>query len=63
MNYIGSKKILLPFLEESILKIIGNDEREFKNKTFLDLFAGTGAVGEHFKKLGFNIITKKIFFV
>lgn len=60
MNYIGSKKTLLPFLEDSILKIIENDENEFKNKTFLDLFAGTGAVGEHFKKLGFNIIANDI---
>jgi len=51
MNYIGSKYSLLKFLETSIDKVAGND-----SKTFLDLFAGTGAVGAHFKKKGFQVI-------
>lgn len=56
MNYIGSKKSLLPFLEESIIKITGNNGYF----TFLDLFAGTGIVGQHFKKLGNKIISNDL---
>ncbi len=51
MNYIGSKLSLLPFIEESIKTTV--DEQ---CETFCDLFAGTGAVGKHFKKLGYSII-------
>lgn len=51
MNYIGSKKSLLNFLEESIYSVV--DKSKF---TFLDLFAGTGIVGQHFKSLGNKII-------
>lgn len=51
MNYIGSKLSLLKFLDESINRVVD------KNcKTFCDLFAGTGAVGRHFKKKGYKII-------
>lgn len=50
MNYIGSKWSLLSFLENSILKIADKDCR-----TFCDLFAGTGAVGKHFKERGFDV--------
>ncbi len=46
MNYIGSKKKLLPFLEESIKKTVGNN---LKDKVFCDLFAGTGIVARNFK--------------
>lgn len=42
--YIGSKKTLLPFIEECISKHIC-----LENKTFADLFAGTGIVGSYFK--------------
>ncbi len=55
MNYIGSKKTLLKFLEESIYKIVGSDDF-----SFLDLFAGTGVVGQHFKKLGHRIIANDL---
>jgi len=44
MNYIGSKLSLLPFLENSIKEAVG----DISNKVFFDLFAGTGAVGNHF---------------
>ncbi len=50
MNYIGSKKSLLQFLEESIYQIVGK-----KDFTFLDLFAGTGIVGQHFKSKGHKV--------
>lgn len=55
MNYIGSKKSLLNFLEQSIYKVVKD-----KHFTFLDLFAGTGAVGQHFKKLGNKVIANDL---
>src|SRR5262245_48033500 len=51
MNYIGSKHTLLPFIEEVFRKISDGSER-----TVGDIFAGTGAVGRHFKKLGLRVI-------
>lgn len=56
MNYIGSKLSLLDFLEKSIGGVVG----ENTNYTFCDLFAGTGSVGVHFKKLGHQIIANDI---
>jgi adenine-specific DNA-methyltransferase len=50
MNYIGSKASLIKFLDRSILSVVGD-----KPQSFIDLFAGTGAVGAHFKKKGFII--------
>ena len=55
MNYIGSKKSLLQFLEESIYQIVGKN-----NFTFLDLFAGTGIVGQHFKSKGHKVIANDL---
>lgn len=51
MNYIGSKYSLLAFLEQ-VYKSIADDTE----KTFCDIFAGTGAVGRLFKRLGLQII-------
>ncbi len=55
MNYIGSKLSLLKFLEESINKVVKDDCR-----VFCDLFAGTGIVGNYFKKKGYKIIANDI---
>lgn len=55
MNYIGSKLRLLTFLEESIKSVVGDGKY-----TFCDLFAGTGAVGSHFKKIGYEIISNDL---
>jgi len=55
MNYIGSKSSLLPFLEQVVRQVTAGTE-----KTFCDLFAGTGAVGRHFKSLGFTVIANDI---
>ena len=55
MNYIGSKYSLLDFLETSIKQVIGTGD-----KVFCDLFAGTGAVGTHFKKQGYQIIANDL---
>ena len=55
MNYIGSKYSLLDFLETSIKQVVSAED-----KIFCDLFAGTGAVGMHFKKLGYQIIANDL---
>ena len=55
MNYIGSKLSLLEFLEESINKVVKNNCR-----VFCDLFAGTGIVGNYFKKKGYKVIEMKL---
>jgi adenine-specific DNA-methyltransferase len=55
MNYIGSKLSLLKFLDESIEKVAGKNCR-----VFCDLFAGTGIVGTHFKKKGYQVIANDI---
>lgn len=43
MRYLGNKTKLLPFIEQIIEKY------QIKGRTFADLFAGTGAVGDNFK--------------
>ena len=55
MNYIGSKLSLLEFLENSINKVADKDCH-----VFCDLFAGTGIVGNYFKKKGYKIIANDI---
>lgn len=46
MNYIGSKYSLLGFIDSTIKDIAGPG---LSDMVFCDLFAGTGAVGRHFK--------------
>lgn len=55
MNYIGSKQSLLPFLKQVFLRVATPED-----KVFCDLFAGTGAVGRFFKRLGLRIIANDI---
>lgn len=55
MNYIGSKLSLLNFIRDSVFEIAGKN-----NQTFCDLFAGTGIVGRHFKKLGYSVISNDL---
>ena len=55
MNYIGSKLTLLPFLEQVFCQVTDGNE-----KVFCDLFAGTGAVGRHFKSLGLQVIANDL---
>lgn len=52
MRYYGAKTKLLPFIE-SIVKKTGVNG----TSNFVDLFAGTSAVGKHFKKLGYTVIS------
>jgi adenine-specific DNA-methyltransferase len=46
MNYIGSKHKLSSFIKTTILSVVGTD---IQNKTFCDIFAGTGIIGRVFK--------------
>lgn len=55
MNYIGSKSSLLPFIDKHYSRTIDGGEQ-----TFCDLFAGTGAVGRHFKSKGLRVIANDI---
>lgn len=55
MNYIGSKYTLRLFLEGVFREVSDGSER-----VLCDIFAGTGAVGRHFKYLGFQIIANDI---
>ena len=52
MRYIGSKRLLLSFLEEKILQDVG----DVRGKTFVDLFSGTASVSLLFKNLGARVI-------
>ncbi len=56
MNYIGSKRKLSSFLEESIRETVGNIEEA----TFCDIFAGTGIVGRRFKTMTKKVIANDI---
>ncbi|MFK5975443.1 MAG: DNA adenine methylase [Sulfurovum sp.] len=47
MNYIGSKLKLSSWIEDEVKKVVGND---LSDKTFCDMFAGTGIIGRTFKK-------------
>ncbi len=55
MNYIGSKQTLLPFIERVYRRVRDGDER-----TACDLFAGTGAVGRHFKRMGLRVMANDL---
>lgn len=55
MNYIGSKLSLINFIQTSVFEIAGKN-----NQSFCDLFAGTGIVGRHFKKLGYSVISNDL---
>ena len=46
MNYIGSKHKLSDFIKQNIYDVVGH---HLSNKTFCDMFAGTGIVGRNFK--------------
>ncbi|MFN0085768.1 MAG: DNA adenine methylase [Blastocatellia bacterium] len=56
MNYIGSKHSLLPFIEEVFLREVGPG----RERVVCDLFAGTGAVGRLFKRLGHRVIANDL---
>lgn len=56
LNYIGSKFQLLDWLTSTIIEKVGSIE----DKTFVDLFAGTGIVSYHFRKLGAKVISNDV---
>ena len=56
LNYIGSKKSLLPLIEKIINKYCSFSKKENYTPVFGDLLAGTGVVGNHFSK-NFKVIS------
>lgn len=56
MRFIGCKKNLLPFLD-SVVR-----EQGVSGGSFCDLFAGTAAVGEHFKRGGFSVMSTDLLY-
>ena len=56
MRFIGCKENLLGFIETFI------KERDIRGNVFCDLFAGTGSVAKHFKKLGYKIISSDLLY-
>lgn len=57
MNYIGSKHKLSSFIFESVVEICGKD---LSQRTFCDLFAGTGIVGRNFKPYVKQVIANDV---
>ncbi len=57
MNYIGSKHKLSSFIFETVTETCGND---LSQKTFCDLFAGTGIVGRNFKPYVKQVIANDV---
>lgn len=51
MRFIGNKENLLFFIEEVI------QENKISGKILFDIFSGTTAVAQHFKKKGLNVIS------
>lgn len=58
MNYIGSKHSLLNFLIESIDEATG--VKNSQGMVFADLFSGTSAVGNAFKRKGYKVLSNDI---
>lgn len=52
MRYYGNKTKLLPFIED-VVRNTGINE----SSVFVDLFSGTSSVGQHFKKLGYTVVS------
>ncbi len=57
MNYIGSKHKLSNFIFETVAESCGKD---LSQKTFCDLFAGTGIVGRNFKPFVKQVIANDV---
>jgi adenine-specific DNA-methyltransferase len=57
VQYIGSKKKLIPFIQNTIHSVVGTD---LSDKTFCDMFAGTAAVGRAFKTHAKQIIANDV---
>lgn len=57
LNYIGSKKQLLSWIEETINSHLS---KPFSQTVFCDLFAGTHSVGKHFSKKVRKVISNDL---
>jgi len=59
MQYLGSKKKLIPFIQSTIYGIVGTD---LSDKIFCDLFTGTATVGRFFKNCTKQVIANDLEF-
>lgn len=60
LNYIGSKYPLLDWLTSVFQEKTGWGREEWHQKTVADLFAGTGIVSYHFRRLGARVISNDV---
>ena len=56
LGYIGSKRLIIDFVVETIQSVTGKNT----NLTFCDLFGGTNIVGATFKGLGYKVISNDL---
>lgn len=64
ITYLGNKRKLIQFIDNSINKLIETDE-ELKNKsikdiTFFDIFSGSGIVSRYGKAKGFKVLANDL---
>ena len=57
MNYIGSKRSVLNYIDNTIQEFTKIKDN---NVVFCDIFAGTSSVGRYFKNRGYHIISNDI---
>ena len=64
ITYLGNKRKLIPFIDETINEIIKNDNRLAKKESnkinFFDIFSGSGVVSRYAKQKGFNVFTNDL---
>jgi len=59
MHYLGSKKKLIPFIQDTVRNVVGTDLSQI---TLCDMFAGTGIVGRRFKTSVEEVISNDLEF-
>lgn len=64
ITYLGNKRKLIQFIDESIDKIINTDDffknKPLKNITFFDIFSGSGIVSRYGKAKGFKVLSNDL---
>ena len=64
ITYLGNKRKLIQFIDESINKIINTDDtlkdKPLKNITFFDIFSGSGIVSRYGKAKGFKVLSNDL---
>jgi adenine-specific DNA-methyltransferase len=64
ITYLGNKRKLIPFIDETVNEIITNDNRLSKKGSskinFFDIFSGSGVVSRYAKMKGFNVFSNDL---